>query len=444
MKLLNKITIFLILCSSYLSANTFYIDEPILNSKMYMEIHGDKNNETVVFVHGLGDEASTIWKDSVNSLKENYHVIIFDLPGFGKSSKSSAEYTPEKYALVLDYIVSKYVNKPFYLIGHSMGGAISIKYTTLFENKVKKLFLINSAGILHRDAYGEFLIKVGVDKFVDAKESDFFNTKITNLVSKVTNGLNKIVQVDLHTIVRNDELRQITFQSNPTAIAAVGLITEVFFEVGKIKVPTLILWGEHDDVVPIRVGYILNKLIKNSSLEIIENSGHVPILDSKDIYLSYLDKFLNEDIEKKEKIQTKIDSKDEEIILTNNAKIDCNFKSLKIVDSKNIQLYNCNLEKLVIRNSTVSLIDSNINSNNVAISVTNSVLNITSSDIKGRIAIESNGSKLDIAGTNLTSSEISILSRGINQIIFSLTTLRGPITTKVFHKKVTMQNNNKF
>lgn len=444
MKFLNKITIFLILCSSYLSANTFYIDEPILNSKMYMEIHGDKNNETVVFVHGLGDEASTIWKDSVNSLKENYHVIIFDLPGFGKSSKSSAEYTPEKYALVLDYIVSKYVNKPFYLIGHSMGGAISIKYTTLFENKVKKLFLINSAGILHRDAYGEFLIKVGVDKFVDAKESDFLNTKITNLVSKVTNGLNKIVQVDLHTIVRNDELRQITFQSNPTAIAAVGLITEVFFEVGKIKVPTLILWGEYDDVVPLRVGYILNKLIKNSSLEIIENSGHVPILDSKDIYLSYLDKFLNEDIEKKEKIQTKIDSKDEEIILRNNAKIDCNFKSLKIIDSKNIQLYNCNLEKLVIRNSTVSLIDSNINSNNVAISVTNSVLNITSSDIKGRIAIESNGSKLDIAGTNLTSSEISILSRGINQIIFSLTTLRGPITTKVFHKKVTMQNNNKF
>ena len=444
MKLLNKITILLILFISYLSANTFYIDEPVLNSKIYMEMHGDKNNETVVFVHGLGDEASTIWEDSVNSLKENYHVIIFDLPGFGKSSKGSAEYTPEKYALVLDYIVSKYVNKPFYLIGHSMGGAISIKYTTLFENKVKKLFLINSAGILHRDAYGEFLIKVGVDKFVDAKESDYLNTKITNFVSKVTNGLNKIVQVDLHTIVRNDELRQITFQSNPTAIAAVGLITEDFFDVGKIKVPTLILWGEYDDVVPIRVGYILNKLIKNSNLEIIENSGHVPILDSKDIYLTYLDKFLNEDIEKKEKIQTKIDSKDEEIILTNNAKIDCNFKSLKIIDSKNIQLYNCNLEKLVIRNSTVSLIDSNINSNNVAISVTNSSLNITSSDIKGRIAIESNGSKLDIAGTNLTSSEISILSRGINQIIFSLTTLRGPITTKVFHKKVTMQNNNKF
>lgn len=197
-------------------------------------------------------------------------------------------------------------------------------------------------------------------------------------------------------------------------------------------------------MVPIRVGYILNKLIKNSNLEVIKNSGHVPILDSKEVYLNYLDKFLNKEIEKKEKNQTKVYSKDEKTIIANNTKINCNSRTLKIIDSKNLQLNNCNLEKLIIVNSTVSLIDSNINSDNVAISATNSILNITSSDIKGRIAIESNNSKLDIAGTNLVSSEISILSKGINQVIFSLTTLIGPITTKVFHKKVTMQNNNKF
>ena len=444
MKLLNKITLFLILFISSLSADTFYIDEPILKSKMYMEIHGNKNNETIVFVHGLGDEASTIWKDSVDRLKENYQVIIFDLPGFGKSSKSSAEYTPEKYALVLDYIVSKYVNKPFYLVGHSMGGAISIKYTTLFQNKVKKLFLIDSAGVLHRDAYGQFLIKMGVDKFVDAKESDFLNTKITNLVSKVSNGLSKMVPNDLHGIVRTEFLRQNIFQENPTPIAAVGLVTEVLFEVSKIKVPTLILWGEDDDVAPLRTGYVLNKLIKNSQLEIIKNSGHVPILDSREIYLSYLDKFLNEEIQKKEKPKKEFVNKDEEIIQENGKKIDCNFKSLKIIDSKNIQLHNCNLEKLIVENSTVWLVDSNINSDDIAINTINSSLNITSSDIKGRVAIESNNSKLDLAATNLVSSEISILSRRINQVIFSLTTLRGPITNKVFHKKVTMQDNNKF
>lgn len=58
-------------------------------------------------------------------------------------------------------------------------------------------------------------------------------------------------------------------------------------------------------MVPIRVGYILNKLIKNSNLEVIKNSGHVPILDSKEVYLNYLDKFLNKEIEKKKKIRLK-------------------------------------------------------------------------------------------------------------------------------------------
>lgn len=99
---------------------------------------------------------------------------------------------------------------------------------------------------------------------------------------------------------------------------------------------------------------------------------------------------------------------------------------------------------MTIENSTVWLINSDITSDDVAITATKSNLNITSSDINGRVAIELNNSKLDIAAANLTASEISILSKSVNQVIFSLTTLRSPITNKIFHKKVTMQNNNKF
>lgn len=280
---------------SSLRAESFYIKEPVLNSEMYLEIHGNKNNETVIFVHGLGDEASSIWKDSVEKLKENYQVIIFDLPGFGNSSKDGAEYTPEKYALILDYIVSNYVNKPFYLVGHSMGAAISLEYVTLFENKVKKLFLIDAAGILHKDAYEQFLIKKSIDKYVDPNYNVNINSKITNVVSKVTNGLSKIVPSgDLESkSIATKIKREFILQTSPTFIAATSLAEKVFSGVYKIKIPTLILWGEKDDVAPLRTGYVLNKLIVNSQLGIIKNSKHVPILDSKEKYLSYLDKFLN-------------------------------------------------------------------------------------------------------------------------------------------------------
>ena len=440
MKLLNKITFFLVLLISSLSANAFYIDEPILKSKMYIEIHGNKNNETIIFVHGLGDEASTIWKDSVDRLKENYQVIIFDLPGFGKSSKSSAEYTPEKYALVLDYIVSEYVNKPFYLVGHSMGGAISLKYTQLYESKVKKLFLIDAAGILHKDAYSYFLIKTGIDKFFNVEEPTYINNKMSNLFSNISSGLNKLMPPNLDDVVKKDYLRNNLFQSNPTAIAAIGLVTETFFNLEKIKTPTFILWGEKDEIAPLRTGYVLNKLITNSTLKIIEGAGHVNIIDSSAIYL---DKFLKNEIKKEPKEFNKLVSNSVELRYQNNLVFNCNSKSIKIIDSKNVQLENCNLENLYIQNSTISIINSNIDSTDTALKILNSNVNITATDIKGKIAIDTFGSNLDLAAVNIRSSEVSILSRKTNKIVFTLTTLIGPLTKKILHRKIIMNDNNK-
>lgn len=408
-----------------------------------MEIHGDKNKETVVFVHGLGDEASSIWKSSVEQLKANYRVIVFDLPGFGKSSKSSAEYTPEKYAFVLNHIVSQYVHTPFYLVGHSMGGAISLKYTTLFGNNVKKLFLIASAGVLHQDAYGQFLIKMGVDKFINDNQRDAFTVKITNFIANVSKGLNQIFAQDLYSMVRSEYLRKSIFKENPIPIAAVGLVTETLFDIPKIEVPTLILWGENDDITPLRTGYALNKLIENSQLEIIKNSGHVPILDSKERYLTYLEQFLHEDIHKKEPALQEFFTQEAQIVEEVGSTIDCNFKSLKIINSKNIQLYNCHLEELVIENSTVWMTDSNIVSKDTAITVYNSTVNLTSTNIQARIGIKTHHSKLDLAATKLTASENFILSEGINEVIFSLTTIENPKTKQILHKKVMMKDKSK-
>lgn len=444
MKIFNKFLIILLFVFSTLNANTTFIDEPILNSNVYVQTYGDQNNEVVVFVHGLGDEASTIWESSIEKLKENYYVITFDLPGFGKSSKSDAEYTPSKYALFVDYIVSKYTNKPFYLVGHSMGGAISLKYANLYEEKVKQLFLIDAAGVLHKDAYSHFLIKMGIDKFLNIENVDNVNNKISNFISNISSGLNKIVPVDLYSTVRNETIRKGLYQSNPTSIAAVGLVTETFFGIEKIKIPTFILWGENDEIAPLRTAYVLNKLIKNSQLKIIKNSGHVPIIDSKDIYLEYLVQFLENKIEKDKKEEREYIDKDLEINSQENIKLSCNMKNLRIINSNNIKIENCNLKGLYIRNSTVSILNSNIISENTALNVIDSKVLITASDISGTVAIDTTSSKLDIAATNLNAKNVSIFSRKTNEIIFSLTTLRNPIRNKIFHRKVVMLNNNKF
>ena len=385
---------------SKIFADEFYIQEPVLNSQVYINVDGNIENEPIVFVHGLGDEASTIWQETIHKLKDNYYVITFDLPGFGKSSKDNVEYTPEKYAQVLDFLVSKFLdNRQFYLVGHSMGGAISLKYATLHQDKIKKLFVIDSAGILHKDSYGEFMIKNQVSKMVDENSRSELNGQISQFATNITNSLATILPKDLSSVVRDERIRT-KFLNSPTSIAALGLMTEDWFELHNIKTPTMILWGENDGVTPLRSGYVLNFLLDNSKLFIIKNS----------------------------KGELK----------------DCSYKYLKITNSNNLHLNNCNIERLIIENSDVYIVDSNIGSSSNSIQAINSNINITSSTIKGDIAINLLNSKLDIAGSKIEANNSAIFSQGINDIIFSLTTIVSPVTKKVFHKKVTMNNKEKY
>ncbi len=442
-KIKNYIFIFLFFFLNYSFAEEFYIKEPILNSEIYVNIEGDIENEPIVFVHGLGDEASTIWKDSIKKLKDNYYVITFDLPGFGKSSKNSAEYTPEKYAEILDFLTSKFLeNREFYLVGHSMGGAISLKYAIKYQEKLKKLLIIDSAGVLHKDAYGEFIVKTQISKMVDSKDKSELNSKISKLATDITSSLSTVLPKDLGGIVRDERYRD-KFLSSPTSIAALGLISENWFELYKIKTPTMILWGEKDEVTPLRSGYVLNYLLENSNLYIIKDGDHVPILNKKDEYFYYLNSFLLLDLEKVDKT-FKTSNLNRELKNSKGELKDCSYNYLKIVNSNNLSLNGCKINRLVVESSNISIIDSEIGYSGISIEAINSNINITSTTINGETAIKLENSKMDIAGSKVNGDKSAITTEGQNDIIFSLTTLDSPITKKTFHKKVRLEEKSNY
>ncbi|WP_026803011.1 alpha/beta fold hydrolase [Aliarcobacter lanthieri] len=429
---------------SNLFSKEFYIQESILNSQVYINIDGNIENEPIIFVHGLGDEASTIWHESVNKLKDKYYIITFDLPGFGKSSKENVEYTPEKYAKILDFLVSKFLNnREFYLVGHSMGAAITLKYATLYQEKLKKLFIIDSAGVLHKDAYGDFLLKSQINKIVDENKKSTLNNQISQIASNISSNLTSILPKDLSGVVRDETIRK-KFLNTPKSIAALGLMTENWFDLYKIKTPTIILWGEDDNVTPLRTGYVLNYLLENSKLNIIKNSGHVPIIDSKDEYFKYLNDFLEQDILKEEKSYKSTNNLNRELRNNKGLLKDCSYKYLKIVDSNNLYLQNCNIQKLVVENSNIYIIDSKIGESDIAINSYNSNISITSSTIKADVGISINASKFDLAGVKIEATKKAIVSENENEIIFSLVTVKSSINSKIFHKKVVMKDKEEY
>lgn len=435
MKYFYKLLIITILLSINLQAQTLLINEPILESKVHLKLYGNKNNPPMVFVHGLGNEASTVWEKSISKLKDRFYIMSFDLPGFGKSSKDKKEYTPKNYALILDYLTTKYLDKPFDLIGHSLGGAISLKFVSLFPSKVNKLVLIDVAGILHKEAYSKFIIAMKLDKNSQTNDS-----KLGTFFSKVISITEKILPVDLETIV-DTPLRNMI--SAPT-IAAISLASENFSNIPEsITQKTLIIWGEKDDIAPLRTGYVLDKLIPNSQLKIIKNASHVPIVNNFDEYYKYLNSFL---MDKQEiDVVKNIPIKKYDSIFINNEKnmvLSGLFKKVLIKKSKNILLKNCIIEELIIYDSDVHLLNSRVKNKNFAIKTEYSTLLITTSTIQATQPILSQSSRLDIAGSHLLGERnviYNINNRNNTHVIFSLSeiSIQGK-NNKIMHGKTVL------
>ena len=78
---------------------------------------------------------------------------MLDLPGFGRSGRANAKYAPERYAAVLSRVIAAYGPGPVDVVGHSMGGAISLYHAAAYPEQVRRLIVVDAAGILHRDAW---------------------------------------------------------------------------------------------------------------------------------------------------------------------------------------------------------------------------------------------------------------------------------------------------
>ncbi|HBA33501.1 MAG TPA: hypothetical protein DCZ12_05150, partial [Gammaproteobacteria bacterium] len=139
------------LCGQKTLAET--VPEPVFGGQVYIEQAGTPGKPAVVLIHGLGDEAATSWNTTTTYLEKDYALFKFDLPGFRRSSKANELYSPENYTKLIRFLTQKYVESPFHLVGHSMGGAIALDYAATHPNDVKTLTLANPAGILHRLAY---------------------------------------------------------------------------------------------------------------------------------------------------------------------------------------------------------------------------------------------------------------------------------------------------
>lgn len=236
---------------------------------------------TLLFVHGLSSN-SDAWAKNIETLKDDYTCIALDLPGYGKSSKPKADYTPTYFAGILHKFIAKQGLKNVVLVGHSMGGQASIKLATTYPKTVKKLILIAPAGLEQFSETNANILK------------NFFTPEVVKNTSdeqiEKNYALNFYVQPEAASKMINDR-KQIKSASDFDAHckAIVGSISgmlndPVYNDLENITQSTLVIFGDKDMLIPNRylnptlttvsVGKIASENIKASQVEFIKDAGH--------------------------------------------------------------------------------------------------------------------------------------------------------------------------
>ncbi|MDQ4105776.1 MAG: alpha/beta fold hydrolase [Actinomycetota bacterium] len=206
--------------------------------------------EPVVLVHGLSG-STRWWSRNVPALAERYRVYLVDLPGFGAMRSLRRRFVLAEAASWLSDWMKVAGLERAHLVGHSMGGYVSVRLAASQPEVVRRLVLVAPAGVpAGRSMLGHLIplllaARHATPAFMPVLVRDALKMGPSTLWRAARDLLAEDVREDLH----------------------------------KIESPTLLVWGENDPLIPPAVGDLLREEIPNSRLALLRSAGHVPMFD---------------------------------------------------------------------------------------------------------------------------------------------------------------------
>ncbi len=229
------------------------------------------------FIHGAGS-SHVCWSLQLKEFSKTHRVIALDLSGHGKSEYSEEEASiSEGYCREVDALVNHLDLDEFVMIGHSMGGGVAMSYILDgCKNIPKALVLVDTSPDLELSKLATGLVREAVEDrifmFKSRVYEEFSDTyKIKKYEDEVRSAHPNIMQRDLIACDKFD-------------------ITD---RISEIHIPTFVIVGEHDDIIPPRVAYDLVKKLPHSDIAIVRNADHSPMVEQPDEFNRLLLKFVS-------------------------------------------------------------------------------------------------------------------------------------------------------
>lgn len=241
------------------------------------------SGDAVIFLHGAGAGAVT-WYPSLGAISKKFHVLAPDIIGYGESDKPNAPYNRSYFSKWLkDFLVEMKISKA-HVVGLSQGGAIALQFTIDYPAMVDKLVLVDTAGVGAKVSFLPLFSMVWMNSFPSAIANRFNAPYILHKIG------NRDPNHALYSVavIKSMGGKKAFKQGRG---AAVSKIPDE--QLQKIENETLFLWGKEDQLFPVAYGERASKVFPNAKFCVIEDAGHLPLIDQPEIFNTLLIDFLN-------------------------------------------------------------------------------------------------------------------------------------------------------
>lgn len=247
---------------------------------------GDHGSPVIIFIHGFPFNKS-MWNLQVDSLKDNYRLITYDIRGHGSSDAGNEDFSIELFADDLIGLMDGLKIERATLCGLSMGGYIALYAAEKYRKRFDALILADTQCIADtpeakqkRKKAIDSIRENGVLKYAEESVKNLFASEsFTTRVKEVTDVREMIVKTSEQSIINT--------------LLALSVRKETCHILGEIEVPVLIMVGNEDKLTPPDAARFMHEKIKGSLLKIIDHAGHVSNLENPGDFNIGLREFLS-------------------------------------------------------------------------------------------------------------------------------------------------------